>query len=300
LYARRLDKIYQKHGKSPMLPKVVKKMRDEYAENPHEFYKMVCQKYGETPEKEIDAYRLVYGRTEFENHDYEFDKNKRENEEKERKEVQAEVKEEESPTSEDEEEEEEEEEEDEPEKPQKERSYKFKMPERRSSPRFDSSSYRRSSPRYESRSSPREERRSSPRYERRSSPREERRSSPRNERRYAPSLPKINYDRPSSSRKQLDSPRVGSPRALYHFHRKEQLDYVNVHPGDIVETMVLTGKSGSDESGFWIPARILSINEDAKVMDLQVLQPVKYGLADRAVSVPYRYVRKPANIVWKR
>jgi len=172
------------------------------------------------------------------------------------------------------------------------RVHKYKMPERRSSPRFDSSSYRRSSPRYESRSSPR--------YESRSSPRDEPRRSPRNERHYAPSLPKTNYDRPSSTRKQLDSPRVGSPRALYRFHRKEQLDYVNVHPGDIVETMVLTGSSGSNESGFWIPARILTIKEDAEVMDLQVLQPIKYGLADRAVNVPYRYVRKPANIVWKR
>merc|ERR1711920_1040093 len=149
------------------------------------------------------------------------------------------------------------------------------MPERRSSPRssprYDSSSYRRSSPRNEQRSSPRF---------------------------VPPSLPKTNYDQ--RPRKQLDSPRVGSPRALYQYHRKERLDYVNVVPGDIVETMVLTGKSGSDESGFWIPARILSINEDAEVMDLQVLQPVKYGLADRAVGVPYRYVRKPANITCKR
>jgi len=272
LYARRLDKIYAKHGKSPMLPKVVKKMRTEYGENPHKFYEMVCQKYGETPQKEIDAYRLVYGKTEFEEHDWKFDKNKRENEEKESKEDEPEIQEEEPPTPEEEEEEEEdeeeEEEEDEPEPPKREKKYKFEMPKRRPSPRFDSSSYNR--------------------------------SSPRNERRYAPSLPKINSEERSSSRRQLDSPRINSPRALYRFHRKEELEYVNVHPGDIVETMVLMGNSGSEESGFWTPARILSINEKKEVMDLEVLEPQKYGLSRRAVGVPYRYVRKPDSIVWLR
>jgi len=270
LYARRLDKIYTKHGKSQMLPKVVKKMRTEYGENPHKFYKMVCQKYGETPEKEIDAYRLVYGRTEFKEYDWKFDKNKRENEEKESKDDEPEVQEEQPPTPEKEEEEEEEgeeeEEEDEPEPPKRENKNKFEMPERRSSPRFDSSSYHRSSSR-------------------------------NNER---PNLPKINYEEQSSPRRQLDSPRFDSPRALYRFHRKEELEYVNVHPGDIVETMVLMGNSGRDESGLWIPARILSIDEKKEVMDLEVLKPQKYGLARRAVGVPYRYVRKPDSIVWLR
>ena len=65
MYAKRLDKIYTDIGKSPMLPKVVKKVRDQYANNPHALYLKVCQKYGKTPEKEIDAYRLVYGKTQF-------------------------------------------------------------------------------------------------------------------------------------------------------------------------------------------------------------------------------------------
>jgi len=265
LYARRLDKIYTKHGKSPMLPKVVKKMRTEYGENPHKFYLMVCQKYGETPEKEIDAYRLVYGKTEFRDHEWKFDKN----EEKENKEDEPEVQKEEPPTPEEEgEDEEEEEDEPEPEPPKSEKKYNFEMPKRRSSPRFESSSYNR--------------------------------SSPRNERSYVPSLLKTNYEERSSPRRQLDSPRIGSPRALYRFHRKEQLEYVNVHPGDIVETMVLTGNSGRDESGFWIPARILTINEKKEVMDLEVLEPQKYGLAQKAVGVPYRYVRKPDSVVWLR
>jgi len=273
LYARRLDKIYTKHGKSPMLPKVVKKMRTEYGKNPHKFYEMVCRKYGETPEKKIDAYRLVYGRTEFEEHDWKLDKNKRENEEKESKENEPKVWEEEPPTPEEEEEEEEEEDEDEeeeenePEPPKSEKKYKFEMPKRRPSPRFESSRHNG--------------------------------SSPRNERRYAPSLPKTNYEERSSSRRQLDSPRYDSPRALYPFHRKEELEYVNVQPGDIVETMVLMANWG-DESGFWTPARILSINEKKEVMDLEVLEPKKYGLARRAVGVPYRYIRKPDSVVWLR
>jgi len=290
LYARRLDKIYAELGKSPMLPKVVKKMREEYTQDPHALYVKVCQKYGKTPEDEIDAYRLVYGKTQFDKHDYKFHKKEHEMEVKESKEVVREIKEEEPPTpedSEEEESEEEEEEEDEPEKP-KESKYTFKMPERkekRSSPRydFDSSRYERSSPR----ASPRNNRgsfrvnlRESPRYQ---------------------SRPRVDVG--SSARQVLDSPRVGSPRALYRHNSKrnvEQLDYVNVNVGDIVETMVLTGKSGNQESGFWIPARILSIDEKRENMNLQVLQPKKYGLAAKAVDVPYRYVRCPVTVTWQR
>jgi len=258
LYTRRLDKIYENLGKSPMLPKVVSKMRQEYANNPHKFYLMVCQKYNITPEKKIDAYLLVYGRTQFEKHpEYKF--HVRASEQKKSKEVVHEVKEEEpsTPEKEDEEkdegqgeEEEEEEEEDEPEPPKKESKYKLDMSERPA---------RQSSPRYEQRSSPRYE------------------------------------------TTRLESPRIGSPRGLYRFDKGqsvEQLDYVYVTPGDVVETMVLTGKMGKQESGFWIPAQILVIDEEKEVMDLRVLQPAKYGLAQKALGVPYRYVRKPANIVW--
>merc|ERR1719447_1152440 len=86
-YTRRLDKIYTEIGKSPMLPKVVKKMRDEYANNPHALYLKVCQKYGKTPETEIDAYRLVYGKTQFKKHEYKLHKKANEMEEKESKEA---------------------------------------------------------------------------------------------------------------------------------------------------------------------------------------------------------------------
>merc|ERR1719233_327486 len=64
-YIRRLDKIYSDLGKSPMLPRVVLKMRDQYGDDPHTFYKLVCQKYLLKPEKEFDAYSLVYGKAKF-------------------------------------------------------------------------------------------------------------------------------------------------------------------------------------------------------------------------------------------
>jgi len=236
-YARRLDKIYSNIGKSVMLPKVIKKMREEYFDDPHELYLQVCKKYEVTPEEKFDAHALVYGRTKFDKHKYEHTKNsdreKTEIKEKvvEIKEEVHEIEKEDSPTPEPESEDEEE---PEPEKPAR---------------RFS--------------------------FERRS-------------------------DR--AERRGYVSPRINSPRNHYRFKKKfvEDLDYVNVHPGDIVETMVLTASRNDPETGFWIPARILRIEEDKEVMDLQVLQPVKYGLAERAMNVPYRYVRCPANIVWKR
>lgn len=77
-------------------------------------------------------------------------------------------------------------------------------------------------------------------------------------------------------------------------------EYVSVLPGDIVETMVLIESTSERETGFWVPAQILSINEDAGNMDLQVLQPLKYNLAEKAVAVPYRYVRSPATVTFER
>jgi len=78
-----------------------------------------------------------------------------------------------------------------------------------------------------------------------------------------------------------------------------KVEYVSVLPGDIVETMVLIESTIDRETGFWVPARILSINETARNMDLQVLQPLKYNLAEKAMAVPYRYVRAPATVVFE-
>jgi len=78
-----------------------------------------------------------------------------------------------------------------------------------------------------------------------------------------------------------------------------RVEYVSVNIGDIVETMVLIESTSDRESGFWVPAQILSINESAMNMDLQVLQPLKYDLAERAMAVPYRYVRSPATVTFE-
>jgi len=76
-------------------------------------------------------------------------------------------------------------------------------------------------------------------------------------------------------------------------------EYVSVLPGDIVETMVLTESTSDGETGFWIPARIISINENSMNMDLQVLQPIKYDLPAKALGVPYRYVRAPVTVTFE-
>jgi len=76
-------------------------------------------------------------------------------------------------------------------------------------------------------------------------------------------------------------------------------EYVNVVPGDIIETVVLTESTTDQETGFWVPARILSINENAMNMNLQVLQPLKYNLAETALAVPYRYVRAPITVTFE-
>jgi len=76
-------------------------------------------------------------------------------------------------------------------------------------------------------------------------------------------------------------------------------EYVSVLPGDIVETMVLTESTSDRETGFWVPARILKINENSMNMDLQVLQPLKYDLAETALAVPYRYVRAPVTVTFE-
>lgn len=77
---------------------------------------------------------------------------------------------------------------------------------------------------------------------------------------------------------------------------RKKIEYVNVYPGDICETMVLTNSTINQETGFWISARVLSINTDKETMDLEVLEPQKYGLSQLAKDVPNRYVRAPAKM----
>lgn len=78
----------------------------------------------------------------------------------------------------------------------------------------------------------------------------------------------------------------------------KKVEFVRVLPGDIIETMVLIESTSDKETGFWVPAQILSINENANNMDLQILQPLKYNLAEKAVDVPYRYIRAPATVTF--
>lgn len=63
--------------------------------------------------------------------------------------------------------------------------------------------------------------------------------------------------------------------------------------------MVLTESTSDRETGFWVPARIININENSMNMDLQVLQPLKYDLAEKAMAVPYRYVRAPVTVTFE-
>jgi len=269
-YIRRLDKIYTELGKSEMLPKVVKKMRLMYADKPHSFYVLVCRKYGKKPLDEIkedDVYAMVYGKAM-------FDKVKAiedEEHEEEAARLAKEIVEAKDPS------------EDESEsgsgsESDSKSSSKSEAKEDEKDEMWPSRSDRRP-PRMKV-DIPRDSYRSSNRY---------------------------NYQMPERRR---TAPRrefgLNSPRAHYQYERHKQrqqpvdhLEYVDVKPGDLVETMVLTGSVGDEHTGFWIPARILKIDEKNQMMDLQVLEPRKYGLAQRAVKVPLKFVRSPANIRWQ-
>lgn len=93
---------------------------------------------------------------------------------------------------------------------------------------------------------------------------------------------------------------IRTPPKGVNLERMVKIEYVNIYPGDICETMVLTWKDEKSETGFWVRARVTAINNKTKCMELEVLQPKKYGLAKRAVNVPYQYIRAPAQIKWAR
>lgn len=272
-YVRRLDKIYTDLGKGKMLPKVVSKMRQVYADNPHSFYLLVCRKYSIPAQAEVDAYALVYGKTM-------FDKKKQEEDELAEREAARLAKE----------------------------IAETKDAELSEEEESESGS---SVSKSESKSEAKEEKNDSEMWP----------STDRYKPRMKVDLPdrrpyKTSYNTNTDSRynykmpeRRRTSPRgnmkfgANSPRAHYQYKRHEKtpvdkLDYVDVHPGDIIETMVLTGSKGNQHTGFWIPARILTINEKNQTMDVQVLQPRKYGLAPKAVKVPLKYVRSPASIKW--
>jgi len=263
-YIRRLDKIYTDLEKSAMLPKVVKKMRATYADNPHSFYLLVCRKYGIKALDELkdnDVYAMVYGKTMF---------NKVKAVEDEEAEIEAakitrEIAE-----------------------------AKVESEEEEESGFESSDSDSKSASKSESKEKESEMWPSKNRYK------------PRMKINIPDSSDRYSYKMPE---RQRSLPRkefgLNSPRAHYQYKRHQQapvdhLDYVDVHPGDIVETMVLTGDRGDNHTGFWIPAQILSIDEKNQMMDLQVLQPRKYGLAAKAVKVPLKYVRAQTKVKWRK
>jgi len=125
------------------------------------------------------------------------------------------------------------------------------------------------------------------------------------DRMYMPQASQQSYSpRNEAGRRSRTSPRT-SPRGVAqqsptNLVSMPRIEYVNIYVGDICETMVLTGAGPNQETGFWVPARVLSINTETEQMDLEVLQPLKYGLAKKADNVPYRYVRAPAEIIWQQ
>lgn len=259
-YIRRLDKIYADQKKSAMIPKVVKKMRTMYADNPHSFYLLVCRKYGIKPQREVDAYAIVYGKTMFDRVKAAED----EAAEEEAARLAKEIVEAKDPSEEEDEEE--------------------------SGAESDSISSSKSASKSEAKESemwPSRDKYSRPRMK--------------------IDIPDNRYRNERGDQRRT-APRMefglNSPRAHYQYKRHQKspvdhLEYVDVKPGDMVETMVLTGNVGDDQTGFWIPARILSIDEKNQTMELQVHNPRKYGLAAKAVKVPLKYVRSPASIKYQ-
>jgi len=105
------------------------------------------------------------------------------------------------------------------------------------------------------------------------------------------------YQKRTSPRREYEERK--SPSTSPRLSPRKKIEYVNVYPGDICETMVLTQSTTNAETGFWIGARVLTINTEKDTMDLEVLEPQKYGLSQLAKDVPNRYVRSPAKIIWR-
>jgi len=292
-YSRELDKIYTKMDMAEKVPQVVQKMRNEYRKNPHDFYLLVCRKYGVTPEEKFDTDLLVYGRKTHHKHKLEQDTNKERVYERkvvetnEKIETKVVVTSEKIETKVDEVTEkrdttvevetsklvQDEEKKDQPTRfkyteAELVQAAEAKPPERRivtQTPRRAQIVDRMYMPQVA----------------------QEENSSRIVDQRYSPL---------TSSRA---SPRADSQQSATRLV-EQRIEYVEIYVGDICETMVLTDSGPHQETGFWVPARVLAIDTEKEVMDLEVLQPVKYGLAKLANNVPNRYVRAPAQIIWKQ
>jgi len=290
-YSRELDKIYTKIEMANMVPQVVQKMRREFADNPVELYLLVCNKYGITPQK-YDVDMFVYGRGKHKKHKLEQDADKERVGG--RKELGSEKKNEETI----------EETSDKPkEKVEEVTDNKETKEEDAEKPVAEIEEKNEELPELEQKV----EAEPAPQFERESDI-EIVAQSPRRakvvERMYQ--TPAANQS--ASQEKAVDerkmSPRTSSQaeyqqRTSPRAGTQNMIEYVNIYPGDICETMVLTQSDNDAETGFWIPAQVITIDTERERMDLEVLQPVKYGLSKMARNVPYRYVRAPSEITFE-
>jgi len=278
-YTRALDKLYTKIDMAHMVPKVVQKMRSEYKGHPLDFYLLVCKKYDETPEP-FNVDLLVYGKTKFKKHKLEQDADKervgerkdRETEKKSEEETaiaKAEVTEEESAIA-------------KAEVPEVTDKQEMAVDEETLQPGTEDAEKKGAMPKPIENNDEKLEQVDEPEPER-----EILAQSPRT----AKAIEGMYPQEFRNANNETGSPRTGPT---------QKIEYVNIYPGDICETMVLTQSDKNQETGFWIPARVLSIDTERERMNLEVLQPAKYGLSRSAQNVPYRYVRAPSEIIWKQ
>jgi len=301
-YARALDKLYTKIDMAKMIPQVVQKMRTEYHTNPHDFYLMVCEKYGQTPEKKFDTDLLVYGRTKHKKWKLEQDADKERVGEKKERELQTKVG-------------------DAVEATDKTESKVVEANETKVddvTETVDTNVEVEKTTQVAQIEEKKEDLPTQFKYteaeqvqavEAKPPAREIVTQTPRRaqivDRMYMPQASQQRYSpRNEAVRRERASPRTSqrgaSQPSANQVVAMPSIEYVNLYVGDICETMVLTGSGPNQETGFWVPARVLSINTETEEMDLEVLQPVKYGLARKANNVPYRYVRAPSQIIWQQ
>jgi len=289
-YARALDKIYTKIEMAQMVPQVVQKMRREYSDNPHELYLLVCKKYGITPEEKWDVDLLVYGRHKPVKHKLKQVRDKErvgETKERETEKKNEETKESETvkktkdtieETNVDEITDNTEAKKEDTVKPVE--QIEEKKEELPQAVETVVELQQEAKPVYES-----------------VPEREVVAQSPRRAKVVERMYQKAANQSASQGRavNEAEYQQKASPRAV----QQNLIEYVNIFVGDICETMVLTQSAKDSETGFWIPARVISIDTETEAMDLEVLQPVKYNLPKMARNVPYRYVRAPSQVTFE-
>jgi len=265
-YARALDKIYTKLDMAAKVPQVVQKMRNEYRKNPYDFYLLVCRKYGVTPEEKFDTDLLVYGRTKHHKHKLKQDADKERVYERKEREVQTTV---------------------------VQTSEKIVTKAEEVIEKSDTNLEVETSKLIVQ---DEEKKDSTVQFKYTEAEVVQAAEAKPPERKIVTQTPR----RAQMVNTMYDGSRA-SPRAdTTRLVSLPRIEYVEIYVGDICETMVLTDSGPNQETGFWVPARVLAIDTENELTDLEVLQPVKYGLAKNANNVPNRYVRAPSQIIWQQ